>query len=231
MKRPHAARHLSRVLQDRKYHSILRHEAAEALGAIGLPESIELLRAFAKDESPEVADTCTLALQRIEWMQQHGREPTDSPYRSVDPAPALERQRGVAEMRTVLVDPKQPLFERYRAMFGLRNVGSEAAVLALADALVGDHSSALFRHEVAYVMGQLQHRAAVPALLKALQDRAEHAMVRHEAAEALGAIGDEELTALLKRFQVDEERIVRESCDVALDIMDYWRPAPAAAGH
>jgi deoxyhypusine monooxygenase len=134
-------------------------------------------------------------------------------------------------MRTVLVDPKQPLFERYRAMFGLRNVGSEAAVLALADALVGDHSSALFRHEVAYVMGQLQHRAAVPALLKALQDRAEHAMVRHEAAEALGAIGDEELTALLKRFQVDEERIVRESCDVALDIMDYWRPAPAAAGH
>lgn len=51
----------------------------------------------------------------------------------------------------------------------------------------------------------------------------EHAMVRHEAAEALGSIATEEITPYLKTYQEsDKDRIVRESCDVALDLADYW---------
>ena len=47
------------------------------------------------------------------------------------------------ELRENLLDTKKSLFERYRAMFALRNIGDEEAVLALADGF-GD-KSALFR--------------------------------------------------------------------------------------
>ncbi len=50
----------------------------------------------------------------------------------------------------------------------------------------------------------------------------EHGMVRHEAAEAIGAIGDSECVALLQRFVKDSDELVRESCEVALDAVEYW---------
>lgn len=47
-------------------------------------------------------------------------------------------------------------------------------------------------------------------------------MVRHEAAEALGSLGEEEgVEDVLKRFLHDKERVVRESCIVALDMAEY----------
>lgn len=46
-------------------------------------------------------------------------------------------------------------------------------------------------------------------------------MVRHEAAEALGAIGKEECMTVLQRYRGDGERVVKESCVVALDMLDY----------
>ena len=47
-------------------------------------------------------------------------------------------------------------------------------------------------------------------------------MVRHEAAEALGAIGGEKVESILQLYLTDDERVVTESCEVALDAMDYW---------
>ena len=47
-------------------------------------------------------------------------------------------------------------------------------------------------------------------------------MVRHEAAEALGAINTEGALNLLKRFSTSPCRIVRESCEVALDQAEYY---------
>jgi deoxyhypusine monooxygenase len=49
-------------------------------------------------------------------------------------------------------------------------------------------------------------------------------MVRHEAAEAAGAVLDdlERSQALLREFVDDKNRVVAESCIVALDIADYW---------
>lgn len=59
-------------------------------------------------------------------------------------------KENVPYFRTALLDTSLPLFERYRAMFALRNTvqqggkdAEEPAVLALADAL--SDSSALFR--------------------------------------------------------------------------------------
>jgi deoxyhypusine monooxygenase len=49
----------------------------------------------------------------------------------------------VEELRSSLLDVRLPLFERYRAMFALRNIGSPAAVDALAAGFSDD--SALFK--------------------------------------------------------------------------------------
>lgn len=46
-------------------------------------------------------------------------------------------------------------------------------------------------------------------------------MVRHECAEALGAIATDECRSILEKYLKDQERVVRESCEVALDMCDY----------
>lgn len=87
--------------------------------------------------SPQVAETCQLAVQRLEWLQQHGGQPAAAgPYLSVDPAPPAE-ERDVGRLREVLLDEARPLFDRYRAMFALRDAGGEEAALALAEGELG----------------------------------------------------------------------------------------------
>ena len=62
---------------------------------------------------------------------------------------------------------------------------------------------------------------AVPTLINILSDSSEHVMVRHEAAEALGAIGNTRAIPVLKEFLHDEHIEVSESCEVALDLLDW----------
>lgn len=60
---------LRRVLQDKDEDSMCRHEAAEALGALGDVESLQLLR-MTRDDTLEVEvvrETCDIAVERIEW--------------------------------------------------------------------------------------------------------------------------------------------------------------------
>lgn len=207
------------VLRDTCQEPMVRHEAGEALGAIGDPEVLEILKQYSSDPVIEVAETCQLALRRLEWLQQLSGEPAAAgPYLSVDPAPPAE-EHDVGRLREALLDEARPLFDRYRAMFALRDAGSEEAALALAEGL--RCGSALFRHEIGYVLGQLQHEAAVPQLVAALAQRTESPMVRHECAEALGAIARPACLAALRAHVADPERVVRESCEVALDMYEY----------
>jgi PBS lyase HEAT-like repeat. len=62
---------------------------------------------------------------------------------------------------------------------------------------------------------------SVPHLIERLVDKDEDLMVRHEAAEALGAIGDRTALDVLERFVDDEEVVVAESCEVALDLLEW----------
>jgi len=105
-------------------------------------------------------------------------------------------------------------------MFALRNIGTDEAILALADGFVDD--SALFKHEIAFVFGQMSAPASVPALLKVLKDESEHEMVRHEAAEALGGIATDDVLPHLREYasRNGAPRVVRESCVVALDMYE-----------
>lgn len=211
---------LTSVLKDTREEPMVRHEAGEALGAIGDPAVLDLLKEYSQDPFIEVAETCQLAVRRLEWLQSGAEKQLEdtSPYSSVDPAPPAVTT-SPSELRDILLNESLPLFERYRAMFALRNLGSEEAVLALADGL--QCSSTLFRHEIGYVLGQMQHTAAIPALSAALERAGENPMVRHEAAEALGSIGKQECLSVLKRYRSDGERVVKESCEVALDMLQY----------
>ncbi|XP_075060850.1 deoxyhypusine hydroxylase [Mixophyes fleayi] len=209
---------LSSVLRDRDQEPMVRHEAGEALGAIGDPEVLELLKEYSQDPVTEVAETCQLAIHRIEWLQQNPDVPDDNPYLSVDPAPPAE-ERDTPALRAVLLNDNLPLFERYRAMFALRNIGGREAVLALTDGL--QCGGSLFRHEIGYVLGQMQHEAAVPGLAAALDRLEENPMVRHECAEALGSIAQDDCLKALRAHMEDVEQVVRESCEVALDMYEY----------
>ncbi|GAA6011379.1 hypothetical protein JCM11491_002763 [Sporobolomyces phaffii] len=243
---------LTKVLRDPKEHIMVRHEAAEAMGAIGDSAALEVLREHLTHEEAAIRETCEIAVDKIEFdNSEQGKLQAANQYPCIDPAPAASHSPLVAaahsaalpsssnttatipELERTLLDDKLSLFERYRAMFALRNDGSRDAVLALAKGF--EDKSALFRHEIAFVFGQLSSPDSVPSLIDVLRRPHEEDMVRHEAAEALGGIATDECFPVLQEFakRDDVPRVVRESCEVALDMYEYERsnefvPLPSA---
>ncbi|XP_071446231.1 deoxyhypusine hydroxylase [Hetaerina americana] len=214
---------LESVLRNKDQEPMVRHEAGEALGAIGGQNVILILEEFVKDKSPEVAETCQLAIDRIKWKEINDSNCvsgtlSQNPFDSVDPAPPAS-EKDISYLESVLLDDNKSLFERYRALFALRNLRSSESALSIAKGLKG--GSALFRHEVAFVLGQLQDPQTIDCLKENLADLTENEMVRHECAEALGSIATESCVEALKLYLADSKRVVRESCEVALDISDY----------
>lgn len=210
---------LSSILSDEEDDVLVRHESAEALGAIGSESSLDVLKKFQNHSAPEISETCKIAIDLIAWRKQ-GEQTGNSQYLSVDPAPPFAETKSLDDVRSEYNNMGNSMFNRYRAMFTLRNMNNDEAAIALLDGF--KDSSALFRHEVAYVLGQMQRSVTADGLIKVLQNKEEHRMVRHEAAEALGAIGGDKIEAVLEKFKVDEEEVVVDSCVVALDTMDYW---------
>jgi deoxyhypusine monooxygenase len=225
---------------------MVRHEAAEAVGAIGSADAHALLASHAADPAPEVAQTCELALARVAFYGKTGGKGGDGDggvdgesvprYLSVDPAPPAPASTPTPVLAATLADEAAPLWDRYRALFALRDRGGPDAVAALAAALRAgrpkadsDDASnlppvsraALLKHEVAYVLGQMQDPASVPALVACLADGGEHAMVRHEAAEALGAVGGGVARSALLAGAAEADPIVAQSCEVALDVLAH----------
>ncbi|KAF7320078.1 Deoxyhypusine hydroxylase [Mycena kentingensis (nom. inval.)] len=242
IKRPSALPTLERVLRDKAEDPMVRHEAAEAMGAISTTTALPILKEFLNDENRSVRETCEIAIAKIEWDnsdegKKHSETISDEShiplYTSIDPAPPSSgllagapkpeavSEQNIAALKEKLLDTRLPLFERYRAMFGLRNIGTPAAVDALASGFVDD--SALFKHEIAFVFGQLLSAHSVPALVRVLQDTEESEMVRHEAAEALGGIGTPEVLPHLKEWAArdDAPLVVRQSCEVAIDMWEH----------
>jgi len=153
-------------------------------------------------------------------MDVDNRIPVVSQYGSVDPAPP-SNESDVNILKQLLLDENNQMFQRMRAVFSLRNNGSDEACLALCSAFIT--KSALLRHELAYVLGQMQNNIAIPTLEERLRDLNEHIMVRHEAAEAMGAIGDPSAKPILEKFLNDENIEVAESCEVALDLLNWCK--------
>lgn len=162
-------------------------------------------------------------------------------YGSVDPAPP-SNIKSLEELDRVLNDENENLFNRYKAMFSLRDIASSESITILSKGniislcimcyliqiinfllfvLALSRGSALFKHEIAFVLGQLQSPLSVPYLKESLIDENQNDMVRHECAEALGAIATDDCYNILKQYANDQKVVVKESCEVALDMCEY----------
>ena len=114
------------MLQDENEDVMVRHEAGEALGAIGDINCIALLEKYSSHKERSIAETCQLARDQIRYFHDDKKKQTVTPstsvFHSVDPAPASTIQ-DVNKLEQRLLDPCLPLFKRYRAMFALRDNG------------------------------------------------------------------------------------------------------------
>jgi len=68
--------HLTAVLEDLQEDAMCRHEAAEALGALGNANSLNVLRRFRDRNGEEVVvkETCEIAIDRIQWENSEQRK-------------------------------------------------------------------------------------------------------------------------------------------------------------
>ena len=159
---------------------------------------------------------------------------------SVDPVPAMDESVETETLAEIILDDAADIWDRYAAMFALRNRAQKTygltkktkeneQLVQLCSSTLGKTlrsetvQSALLKHEICYVLGQLRddddNEIARKALFECLEDPNEHAMVRHEAAEAIGSRGGEGAEAILRKYLACEDRVVSESCEVALDML------------
>ena len=57
------------VLSDEDEHVMVRHEAAEALGAIGDYSVIPILEKFVNHPMPEISESCEVAIDLLDWCK------------------------------------------------------------------------------------------------------------------------------------------------------------------
>ena len=236
---------LTKILNDDDEHEVTRHEAAEALAAIGDTGAMECLCQYTSNTSVPLKETCELGVNRLNEAGV-----SDGDFNTVDPV-AVEKgsvqatENDIDDLLATLLSSESSLTKKYKCLFSLRTITdaehkpSVKAVIALGKALDDERTSALLRHEIGFVIGQLAFgmRASliptcIAALEKSVQDSSEHCMVRHEAAIALGSIaGDNQaIEDFLSRIgdlpineSEQEEAIVIESCLVARESLRYWR--------
>ena len=70
-----------------------------------------------------------MAVKRIEYLAGGGREPRNV-YGSIDPTPPT-REEDIKKLENTLLDESKSLYERYAAMFALRDLGTDGSALAL----------------------------------------------------------------------------------------------------
>ena len=193
-------------------------------------------------------ETCFLARELINWKHrtENGKsEQLDFKklnYKTNDPAPPFnvnlhENYRNIEYLEQIMLnkDPsgaQHDLFERYRAIFTLRELNTKESLLSICKTLLkenNDTCGALLKHEVAYVLAQMEdlNEHSVPFLIGSVLDDQEAPIVRHEALIAVGEMIDEK--DQLAHLMEHKDEIVRESAEVAIRNMEnrlaekaYW---------
>jgi deoxyhypusine monooxygenase len=220
------------------HSSIVIHEAVEGYANLNPDNITKLLKKFEGIDDELVNETCELALELKKWNEETNFGETEGlnlkslKHWTNDPAPPYNQEKNdhfksVDWLKSLLLDPTKPIFERYRAMFTLREIGTDEACEALCQSLTKENfstCSALLKHEIGFVLGQLGHTYAkvwVPYLEQAVQNEEEAPVVRHEWVIALGDITDK--TETMEKYSEDKDDIVRESWLVAHDMVNFWK--------
>jgi hypothetical protein len=168
--------------------SLIRRQAADALGRIGDPRAVEPLIATLQDQDPLIRDHAVQALGRIK-----------------DP-------RAVAPLVAILNNREQQAYVRMDAAEALGAIGDRSAFEPLILALLDNYWGV--RSRAALALGKLKDPRAMGSLIGALQDK--EASVRGSAAEALGIMGDGRAVKPLIAALEDTDRSVRKKAALAL---------------
>ena len=140
------------------YKEIVVHEAVEALGNMSQEKSKQLLDKYSNsnfENSQMLYETCFLAIELIKWKEQTNNGQSEKlnfhklNFKTNDPAPPfnvydgtqfeIEKNRDVDYLKSILINKdikgnilNYNLFERYRAMFTLREINSKESLIAIA---------------------------------------------------------------------------------------------------
>jgi len=244
---------LEMVIEEKNgYQDIVVHEAVEALGNLSNEVTLDLIKRFDDPEKTNVMvfETCFLAKELINWnkVTNHGQSENinfkELKFSTNDPAPtfniygptAEKKHLDVRYLESMLINKQEgkdfDLFQRYRALFTLREINTAESCVAICSTLKAenmDSCGALLKHEVAYVLAQMEtvNSHSIPFLLESVLNDEEAPIVRHEALIAVGEMIDEK-TQLAHLLEHSED-IVRESAEVACRNIDnrlaenqYW---------
>ena len=222
------------VLEDLTDDPLVRHEAAEALGAIDTSSSspytstsagagakveegggggigervLSALRAHSSDEHVEVRETCQIAIELILWRQQQQKQQGQGLFLSVDPAPPL----------SVPAEGGEVLSEEYAS-------STSTAPSALAPLLVQPSLSLFHRYRIMFTLRDINTDESALALTKGFEDPS--ALFRHEVAYVLGqmqrGVTIDALEDRLRDFQ--EHSMVRHEAAEALGAIGGERVA------
>ena len=239
------------------------HEAVEALGNLSQKHTLDLIQRFNTKEgtSTMVYETAFLADKLIRWNETTNHGETEQldfkrlKFKTNDPAPpfniysgdetTIASNKNIKRLEQMLLNKDEAgktlsfdLFERYRALFTLRELNSKESLLAICQTLTKenmDTCGALLKHEVAYVLAQMEdvNEHSVDFLLESVLNDGEAPIVRHEALIAVGEMIDDK--SRLEHLLAHKEDIVSESCQVALRLIDnrlaeqQWEQERAAA--
>lgn len=133
---------LQRIL-DEDHPKIVLHEAVEALGNINSENTLLLLKRFENEPSEILYETCFLTIKLIEWRNDTENGKTEGlnlaklKFTTNDPAPPFNflkepKYNDVEHLESIILDNQNyNLFERYRALFTLRELNTEEAVIAM----------------------------------------------------------------------------------------------------
>lgn len=128
------------------YPQIVVHEAVEALGNMSDENTVRLIEQYKNrnsDISEMVIETCELAQDLIKWNMATNMGETEGidlkrlKFKTNDPAPPFNYQadqsyNDVARLSSIMLDNVNfSLFERYRAMFTLRELNTEESCRAI----------------------------------------------------------------------------------------------------
>lgn len=200
------------MLSKNEEHLLVRHEAGEMLGGLGLKESISHLQLFLNDLTSEVAETCELAIRQIEWINNN--LDSDIPMYHGDAAPA-SNETDIGNLADVLLDQSTPTWDQFRAMFALRNIGTQDAQDILVKAM-GVSKNALVGHDIAYILTNIPSNDCIDVLYARLSDCNENVLVRHVCGEALAEMDNKHAHELARQFLNDDDIVIRESVEGAL---------------
>jgi deoxyhypusine monooxygenase len=222
MQTTYACRTLEELLLNDDDCVMVRHEAAEALGAIGSPSSkhaLEVTRDKYRGVLDELSDTCLLALNRIDYVSMSGGEGTDAgpSFNNVGCAcmlPAFSSVDPVAPDPNHVALSTEELGDILLGLRGIKNNDSDDDATAVV--------SLMERYRAMFSLRNRGGIEAVVQLCRTLTEDTSSPLLRHEVAFVLGQLQHPASVPALEESlsRPQEHTMVRHESAEALGAID-----------